>query len=191
MIFTGKGEQRTAYRFLSNPRVGVQDIVDPHQDAMAGRCRSRPVVPFVQDTTMLNYSGLAATSGLVGLGGGSGSIRLAARAGVAFSEGGCAQGVFSLDVDFRSENGGTGAKHVQPRIRMQGERMVRVLAAGPLNARGNERRSRESRQQCLQMPGRRCPCATPSGSRRSSHRPRQHRTRPCASGTRRSARHAA
>ena len=105
VIFPGEAEQRAAYRFLSNPRVGVQDILEPHQEAMAERCRSRPVVLAVQDTTMLNCSGLEATEGLVGLGGGgSGSKGIAAHAGVAFSEGGCALGVFSLDAGFRAED---------------------------------------------------------------------------------------
>ena len=103
VIFPGEAEQRAAYRFLSNPRVGMQDILEPHQEAMAERCRSQSVVLAVQDTTMLNYSALEATQGLVDLGGGgSGSTGLAAHVGVAFSEGGCALGVFSLDADFRA-----------------------------------------------------------------------------------------
>lgn len=70
VIFPGEAQQRAAYRFLSNPRVGIRDILEPHQEAMAERCRSRPVVLAVQDTTMLNYSGLEATEGLLGIGGG-------------------------------------------------------------------------------------------------------------------------
>ena len=103
MIFPGEAEQKAAYRFLSNPRVTMQDILDPHQEAMVLRCSSQPVVLAIQDTTMLNYSGLEATSGLVDIGGGGcGSDGIAAHAGVAFSEGGCALGVFSLDADFRA-----------------------------------------------------------------------------------------
>ena len=110
VIFPGEAEQRAAYRLLSNPRVGVRDILEPHQEAMAGRCRSQPVVLAVQDTTMLNYSGLEATEGLVGLGGGSGSKGIAAHAGVAFSEGGCALGVFSLDAGFRAVDRATAVE---------------------------------------------------------------------------------
>ncbi len=110
-IFPGEAEQRAAYRFLSNPRIGVQDILEPHREAMAERCRSRPVVLAVQDTTMLNHSGLEATEGLVDIGGGgSGSKGIAAHAGVAFSEGGCALGVFSLAAGFRAEDKATAVE---------------------------------------------------------------------------------
>ncbi len=103
VIFPGAAEQRAAYRFLSNPRVGMRDILEPHQEAMAARCRHQPVVLAVQDTTMLNYSGLESTQGLVDIGGGgAGSRGIAAHVGVAFSAGGCALGVFHLDADFRA-----------------------------------------------------------------------------------------
>ncbi len=114
VIFPGEAEQRAAYRFLSNPRVAVRDILEPHQEAMVDRCRSQPVVLAVQDTTMVNYSGLEGTKGLVGLGGGGkGSRGIAAHAGVASVEGGCALGVLHLDADFREEdreNAGGGAE---------------------------------------------------------------------------------
>ncbi len=72
---------------------------------MAGRCRSQPVVLAVQDTTMVNHSGLEATAGLVGPdGGGKGGRGIAAHAGVASVEGGCALGVFHLDAGFREED---------------------------------------------------------------------------------------
>ena len=61
----------------------------------------------VQDTTMLNHGGLAATEGLALIGGGgSGCNGIAARFGVAFSEGGCAPGIFHPDAGFRA--GGRG-----------------------------------------------------------------------------------
>ncbi len=111
VIFPGEAEQKAAYRFLSNPRIGVRDILEPHQEAMAERCRRQPVVLAVQDTTMVNYTGLKATEGLVDIGGGgSGSTGLAAHFGVAFSEGGCALGVFHLDADFRAVEKGTAVE---------------------------------------------------------------------------------
>ncbi len=86
----------------------MQDIPEPHQGAMVERCRRQSVVLAVQDTTMLNDSGLEATQGLVDIGGSSsGSKGIAAHAGVAFSEGGCALGVFSLDGGFRAEDKAT------------------------------------------------------------------------------------
>ena len=111
VIFPGEAEQKAAYRFLSNPRIGVRDILEPHQEAMAERCRRQPVVLAVQDTTMVNYTGLKATEGLVDIGGGgSGSTGLAAHFGVAFSAGGCALGVFHLDADFRAVEKGTAVE---------------------------------------------------------------------------------
>ncbi len=101
-LFPGEADQKAAYRFLSNPHVAMDNILEPHREAMADRCRPQPLVLAVQDTTMLNYSGLEATEGLVDIGGGgSGSVGVAAHFGVAFSEGGCALGVFHLDADFR------------------------------------------------------------------------------------------
>ncbi len=41
VIFPGEAEQQAAYRFLSNPRIGMQDILEPHQEAMVERCRSQ------------------------------------------------------------------------------------------------------------------------------------------------------
>ena len=111
VIFPGEAEQKAAYRFLSNPRIGVRDILEPHQEAMAERCRRQPVVLAVQDTTMVNYTALKATEGLVDIGGGgSGSTGLAAHVGVAFSAGGCALGVFHLDADFRAVEKGTAVE---------------------------------------------------------------------------------
>ncbi len=73
--------------------------------AMADRCRSQPVVLAVQDTTMVNDSGLEGTKGLVGPGGGGkGSRGIAAHAGVASVEGGCALGVLHLDAGLREED---------------------------------------------------------------------------------------
>ena len=55
----------------------------------------------MQDTTFLDYDGLEATGDLVDIGGGSGTPGMAAHAGVAFTEGGCALGLFHLDAGFR------------------------------------------------------------------------------------------
>ncbi len=80
IIFPGEAEQQAAYRFLSNPRIGMRDILEPHQEAM--RCRSQSVVLAVQDTTMLNYS--EATQGLVDIGGsGSKGLMSALRSAAA------------------------------------------------------------------------------------------------------------
>ena len=136
VIFPGEAEQKAAYRFLSNPRIGVQDILEPHQEAMAVRCRSQPVVLAVQDTTMVNYSGLEATEGLVDIGGGgSGSNGLAAHVGVAFSEGGCALGVFHLDADFRAEDKATAVEGEESERWLDGFGKAAELAAACPRAR--------------------------------------------------------
>ena len=108
----------------------MQDILEPHQEAMAVRCHSQPVVLAVQDTTMVNYSGLEATEGLVDIGGGgSGSNGLAAHVGVAFSEGGCALGVFHLDADFRAEDKATAVEGEESERWLDGFGKAAELAA--------------------------------------------------------------
>ena len=102
VIFPGEAEQRAAYRLLSNPKVTMDHILEGHQEAMVERCRAERLILAVQDTTFLDYNGLEATEDLVDIGGGgSGTLGLAAHAGVAFTEGGCALGLFHLDADFR------------------------------------------------------------------------------------------
>ena len=62
---------------------------------MVERCRRERVVLAVQDTTMLNYNGLEATSGLVPLGGGgSGTKGIAAHFGLAITTARRPLGVF-------------------------------------------------------------------------------------------------
>ena len=70
VIFPEKAEQKAAYRLLSNPRISMQHILEPHCEATADRCRGEAVVLAMQDTTALNYTGLEATEGLADLGGG-------------------------------------------------------------------------------------------------------------------------
>ncbi len=102
VIFPGEAEQRAAWRLLSNPKVTMDHILEGHQEAMVERCRPQRLILAVQDTTFLDYNGLEATEDLVDIGGGgSGTLGMAAHAGVAFTEGGCALGLFHLDAGFR------------------------------------------------------------------------------------------
>ena len=88
VIFPGAAEQKAAYRLLSNDRITMEHILEPHQEATVDRCRLEPVVLAIQDTTTLNYNGHQKTGGLVNLGGGgSGSRGLLARVGLAVTEG--------------------------------------------------------------------------------------------------------
>ena len=102
VIFHGEAEQRAAWRLLSNANVTMDHVLEGHQEAMVERCRLQRLILAVQDTTFLKYDGLEATGDLVAIGGGgSGTPGMAAHAGVAFTEGGCALGLFHLDADFR------------------------------------------------------------------------------------------
>ena len=65
-VFPGSAEQQAAYRFLHNSKVSVEDILQPHREALVERCRPESTVLLVQDTTTLNYTGLkGSTSDLV------------------------------------------------------------------------------------------------------------------------------
>ena len=57
VIFPEKAEQKATYRLLSNPRISMQHILEPHCEATADRCRGEAVVLAMQDTTALNYTG--------------------------------------------------------------------------------------------------------------------------------------
>ncbi len=68
-VFPGRKEQKGAYRFLSNPKVSMDDILESHRAATMRRCRG-------EDTTMLDWSGLKeSTGGLADLGGGGSDSR--------------------------------------------------------------------------------------------------------------------
>ena len=103
-MFPGEAERRGAYRLLSNPEVEMDDILEPHLEATAERCRREPAVLAIQDTTALNYNGLEGTEGLVPLGGrGKGIKGIAAHFCLAASEDGRPLGVLSIDADFRGK----------------------------------------------------------------------------------------
>ncbi len=55
---------KAAYRFLSNPNVDLDTLLNSHIEATAGRMRAHPVVLAAQDTTSLNYHAHPATRGL-------------------------------------------------------------------------------------------------------------------------------
>ncbi|MCD6344272.1 MAG: IS4 family transposase [Anaerolineae bacterium] len=55
---------KAAYRFLSNPNVDLDTLLEPHIAATAKRMQAHPVVLSVQDTTSLNYQTHLATYGL-------------------------------------------------------------------------------------------------------------------------------
>ena len=104
-VFPGSAEQQAAYRFLHNKKVGGEDILQPHREALVERCRQESAVLLVQDTTTLNYTGLReSTQGLGPLQERTSSARgLFVHAAVAFTEGRRALGVSGLETWARPE----------------------------------------------------------------------------------------
>ncbi len=103
VVFTGKKDHGAAYRLLSNPRVSMDDIIESHRMATVQRCRAETEVLAIQDTTMLDFSGLkGSTGGLAKLGGGgSGSVGIPAQVTLAVSASGRGLGVLAIDASFR------------------------------------------------------------------------------------------
>ena len=106
-VFAHKAAQVGAYRFLHNDQVSATDVLQPHREALVERCRQQASVLLVQDTTTLNYSGLAGVAdGLGPLGDKSkASAGLYVHAAVAFTEGGRPLGVSGLEVWARAKQG--------------------------------------------------------------------------------------
>ena len=102
-IFASPAQQKAAYRLLSNPRVTEDHVLDAHRQSTVDRCRLEPLVLAVQDTTMLNYSGLAATEGLCNLGGGGAGVPgLPVHLTLAVTPAGRPLGVLDLNARFRA-----------------------------------------------------------------------------------------
>ncbi len=109
MIFPTRAAQKAAYRLVSNRGVTMEHILDAHYEATADRCRTAEVALMLQDTTVLNYSTLKATEGLVPIGGGgTGSRGLLAHAGLAVTPQGLPLGLFSMETRFRDEPDSAG-----------------------------------------------------------------------------------
>ena len=101
-IFPARADRKAAYRLLSSGKVSMEHILEPHQATMVERCQLEELILAIQDTTTLNYDGLVATEGLVGLGGGGKGTRgLVAHVGLAVNAAGRPLGVFTLDASFR------------------------------------------------------------------------------------------
>ena len=111
-IFPTRAEQKAAYRLLSNGKVSMEHILEPHREMLVERCRLEPTVLAIQDTTTLNYDGLEATGGLAGLGGGGkGTSGILAHTGLAVTLAGRPLGLFELNAAFR---GGKTADGMEP-----------------------------------------------------------------------------
>ena len=58
-IFPTRAEQKAAYRLLSNGKVSMEHILEPHQEMLVERCRLEPTVLAIQDTTCACSHGVA------------------------------------------------------------------------------------------------------------------------------------
>ena len=63
VAFPAGNDQKAAYRLLRNRKVSMDDIMEGHRAATVQRCRDEPVVLAIQDTTMLDFSGLKGSTG--------------------------------------------------------------------------------------------------------------------------------
>ena len=101
-VFATPAQQKGAYRLLSNSRVTEEHVLDAHRQSTVDRCRLEPVVLAVQDTTMLNYSGLATSEGLAEWGGGGTGVKgLPVHLTLAVTPTGRPLGVLEMDTRFR------------------------------------------------------------------------------------------
>ena len=150
VIFPARAEQKAAYRLLSNEKVSMEHILEPHREMLVERCRLEPTVLAIQDTTTLNYDGLEATGGLDGLGGGGkGTSGILAHTGLAVTLAGRPLGLFELNAAFRSGKTADGMEPGPEVDEKESARWLRGLdraqelaAACPRNAGGQYLRSR-------------------------------------------------
>ena len=133
-LFPSGALQQGAYRFLHNGRVRMEDVLQPHREALAERCRQLPgSVLLVQDTTTLNYTGLKdCTAGLGPLKERGNSARgLHVHAAMAFSEGRRPLGVSGLEVWSRPlEKPPEEGVELLVRVHLGRQRQVRVWDPG-------------------------------------------------------------
>ncbi len=80
VVLPTKAAKKAAYRLLSNRRVTMEHILQPHHEATADRCRDESLILAIQDTTTLNQPALEATTGLAKLVRASRSVRQRVRA---------------------------------------------------------------------------------------------------------------
>lgn len=81
-------QSKAAYRFLSNPKVSAEAVIETARDVTIGNINeAKPrVVLDVQDTTEFNYSNLKATEGLGNIGRKRTSYGVAAHSAIAVGE---------------------------------------------------------------------------------------------------------
>ncbi len=96
-VYPTTAARKATNRLLSNPRISMQHVLEPHFEATADRCRTEPVVLAIQDTKVLNHTGLADDSG------GKGNSGILVHAGLAVTAQGRPLGLFTMDATFHED----------------------------------------------------------------------------------------
>ena len=110
-----RADQKAAYRFLSNEQVTMDDVLEPHREALTERCRQERTILVAHGAVMLSH-----VSRRDNAFGGRG-----VRASLALTEGGRPLGVLALEVGAREP---AGASSEIPEEK-EGNRWLAGLAA--------------------------------------------------------------
>jgi hypothetical protein len=104
------GSAKGLYRFISNRRVGTDDLLQPLVDTTVDSCRGLPTVYVIQDSTSFNYSSLTGTTGLGPLNDSTTARGLHLHSTLAVRPDGVAIGVLHQEYWSRPEHGRTAPK---------------------------------------------------------------------------------
>jgi len=123
------GRLKGAYRLLSNDDIALRDILAPHYASTAARMKSEPVVLAVQDTTSLNYSTHAATTGLGPITSqADGALGLEVHDTLTFTPGGVPLGLVDVQVWAR-DPAAFGKKHTRRQRPIENKESYKWLAS--------------------------------------------------------------
>ncbi len=123
------GRLKGAYRLLSNDDVSMRDILAPHYASTAERMNTEPVVLAVQDTTSLNYSTHAATTGLGTIASAAdGALGLEVHDTLACTPGGVPLGLLDVQVWAR-DPAAFGKKHTRRTRPIEAKESYKWLAS--------------------------------------------------------------
>ncbi len=123
------GRLKGAYRLLSNDDISLRDILAPHYASTAERMNHEPVVLAVQDTTSLNYSTHAATTGLGTITSqADGALGLEVHDTLAFTPGGVPLGLVDVQVWAR-DPAEFGKKHTRRKRPIENKESYKWLAS--------------------------------------------------------------
>lgn len=106
---------KATYRFLDNPKVDWQALLQPHYEATEERIRTQSLVLVAQDTTTLNYSTHPHTGGLGPIGTDSEKVRgLMVHDTLALTPQGTPLGLLNVQCWARDQIGSRHERHRKP-----------------------------------------------------------------------------